>query len=68
MIQKRYLHHDGKGILQPDFEKLNYDSVGLGLKNIESRIKVLRGSISFDIDSTNTYYKVTIEVPREPGK
>lgn len=59
------IHHDGKGILQPDFEKLNYDSVGLGLKNIESRIKVLRGSISFEIDSTHTYYKVTVEVPRE---
>lgn len=62
------IHHDGKGILQPDFEKLNFDSAGLGLKNIESRIKVLRGSISFDIDSTQTYYKVTIEVPREPVK
>ena len=59
------IHHDGKGILQPEFEKLNYNSTGLGLKNIESRIKVLKGSISFDIDSTRTYYKVTIEVPRE---
>ncbi len=59
------IHHDGKGILQPDFEKLNYDSMGLGLKNIESRIKVLKGSIAFDIDSTHTYYKVTIEVPTE---
>jgi len=62
------IHHDGKGILQKDFEKLNYDAAGLGLKNIESRIKVLKGSISFDIDSTQTYYKVTIEVPREPNK
>ncbi|MDQ6761341.1 MAG: histidine kinase [Bacteroidota bacterium] len=59
------IHHDGKGILQSDFEKLNYDSMGLGLKNIESRIKVLKGSIAFDIDSTHTYYKVTIEVPTE---
>lgn len=57
------IHHDGKGILQEEFEKLSYDSGGLGLKNIESRIKVLKGSISFDIDSTQTYYKVTIEVP-----
>jgi two-component system, NarL family, sensor kinase len=59
------IHHDGKGILQPEFEQLNYNSTGLGLKNIESRIKVLKGSISFNIDSTHTYYKVTIEVPRE---
>ena len=62
------IHHDGKGILQEEFEKLSYNSGGLGLKNIESRIKVLKGSISFDIDSTQTYYKVTIEVPREPRK
>src|SRR5665213_1488434 len=62
------IHHDGKGILQDDFERLNYDSIGLGLKNIESRIKVLNGKIYFDIDSTQTYYKVTIEVPREPNK
>jgi signal transduction histidine kinase len=62
------IHHDGKGILQSDFEKFNSDSTGLGLKNIESRIKVLRGTIAFDIDSTHTYYKVTIEVPKETRK
>ncbi len=62
------IHHDGKGILQEEFEKLSYDSGGLGLKNIESRIKVLKGSISFDIDSTQTYYKVTIEIPIERGR
>lgn len=62
------IHHDGKGILQDDFERLNYDSIGLGLKNIESRIKVLNGKIYFDIDSTETYYKVTIEIPRAQRK
>ena len=62
------IHHDGIGILQSEFEKLNFNSGGLGLKNIESRIKVLGGGISFDIDSTKTYYKVTIEVPREQNK
>ena len=59
------IHHDGKGILQPQFEKLEHDSHGLGLKNIQSRIKVLKGKILFEIDSSETYYKVTIEVPRE---
>jgi len=62
------IHHDGKGILQQDFDKLEYNSVGLGLKNIQSRMRVLRGRISFEIDSTHTYYKVTIEIPREPVK
>lgn len=62
------IHHDGKGILQEEFEKLSFTSSGLGLKNIESRIKVLKGAIAFDIDSTKTYYKVTIEIPIEPSR
>ena len=62
------LHHDGKGILQEDFDRMEYNSTGLGLKNIQSRIRVLRGRIFFEIDSTHTYYKITIEVPRESVK
>lgn len=60
------IHHDGKGILQQDFDKMEQHSTGLGLKNIQSRIRVLKGKIFFEIDSTHTYYKITIEVPREP--
>src|SRR6187397_2702107 len=30
------VHHDGRGIVQADFEKLNKSNVGLGLKNISS--------------------------------
>ncbi len=59
------LHHDGTGIVQADFEKLNQSALGLGLKNIASRIKVLKGRIYFEIDPSHTYYKVTIEVPIE---
>ncbi len=62
------VHHDGKGVLQSDYEKMENNSSGLGLKNIQSRISVLKGKIFFEIDSTHTYYKVTIEVPREPIK
>ena len=59
------IHHDGKGILQSQFEKLEHDSQGLGLKNIQNRITVLKGKIYFEIDSSQTYYKVTIEIPRQ---
>ena len=59
------LHHDGKGIVQAEFDKLNYHSHGLGLKNIASRMKVLNGRILFEIDSSHTYYKVTLEIPKE---
>ena len=56
-------HHDGKGITQEDFEKMNKSSIGLGLKNIQSRIKVLDGQIRFEKDNSQTFFKVTIEKP-----
>lgn len=58
------LHHDGQGIIQTDFDRLNHVSTGLGLKNIASRIKVLNGRIFFEIDPSHTYYKVTLEIPK----
>src|SRR5678816_2816852 len=58
------MHHDGKGLTQSDFEKLNKSSGGLGLKNITSRLKLLQGRIFFEKDMSQTYYKVTIEVPK----
>ena len=61
------IHHDGQGLIQSEFDRLNNVSTGLGLKNIQSRIRVLRGSIFFEIDASHTYYKVTIEVPKEPA-
>ncbi|HVF96636.1 MAG TPA: ATP-binding protein [Flavisolibacter sp.] len=59
------IHHDGKGLVQSDFEKLNKSKTGLGLKNITSRLRVMHGQIHFEKDVSQTYYKVTIEVPRE---
>lgn len=59
------IHHDGRGIVQADFEKLNKSNIGLGLKNISSRLRVAQGSIFFEKDSSQTYYKVTIEVPKD---
>src|SRR6195952_752412 len=58
------LHHDGRGLTQADFEKLGKSNVGLGLKNIQSRLKVLQGKIFFEKDMSQTYYKVTIELSR----
>lgn len=59
------LHHDGQGIVQTEFDRLNQYSTGLGLKNIASRMKVLNGRIFFEIDPSHTYYKVTLEIPKE---
>ncbi|MFT3702849.1 MAG: histidine kinase [Agriterribacter sp.] len=59
------LHHDGRGITQTDFDRLNKSAAGLGLKNIQSRAKVLHAKIEFERDLSQTYYKVTLEVPVE---
>ena len=59
------IHHDGKGLVQSDFEKLNKSKAGLGLKNITSRLRVIHGKINFEKDPSQTYYKITIEIPKE---
>lgn len=62
------LHHDGRGITQSDFERLNKSSLGLGLKNIQSRVKVLHGRIEFEKDLSQAYYKVTLDIPVEDAE
>ncbi len=59
------IHHDGRGIVQSDFDKLNKSNVGLGLKNISSRLRLVEGHINFEKDVSQTYYKVTIEMPKD---
>jgi two-component system NarL family sensor kinase len=65
--EKFYLrvHHDGRGIVQADFEKLTKSNIGLGLKNISSRLRVVQGSIHFEKDISQTYYKITLELPKD---
>jgi two-component system, NarL family, sensor kinase len=62
------IHHDGKGIIQTEFEQLSFTGNGLGLKNIDSRMQVLHGKIAFEIDESKTYYKVTMEIPKKEPK
>lgn len=57
------IHHDGKGITQETYHKMSSSAQGLGLKNIRSRLDLLRGQIQFDIDASHTYFKVTVEIP-----
>jgi two-component system, NarL family, sensor kinase len=59
------IHHDGKGIIQSDFERLTKSNTGLGLKNITSRLSLIKGSIVFEKDISQTYYKATIELPKD---
>ena len=57
------IHHDGRGLEQPDFEALNKHPEGLGLKNISSRLRVVDGQILFERDPSLTSYKVTVQLP-----
>ena len=54
-----------RAIRSSDFDKLNKSNVGLGLKNISSRLRVVQGNINFEKDISQTYYKVTIEMPTD---
>ena len=43
------IEHDGRGINQQEFEQLRYKKDGLGLKNIQNRVILLKGSIHFSV-------------------
>jgi signal transduction histidine kinase len=63
------VHHDGHGLEQDTFDKLSKSNTGLGLKNIKSRVNLLQGIIHFEKDVSKTYYKMTLELPKdEPWK
>jgi two-component system, NarL family, sensor kinase len=53
--------HNGEGLTQEQFEELRYGKEGLGLKNIQNRIILLKGTIHFTIDSGG--YHINIRVP-----
>jgi two-component system, NarL family, sensor kinase len=57
------IQHDGKGVVQAEFEKLLFESEGLGLKNIENRMRVLGGRVKFEKGKDDEVYKITMEIP-----
>ena len=56
--------HNGEGLTQVEFEKLRYEKEGLGLKNIQNRVILLKGSINFS--NGNEGYSTNIHVPVNP--
>ena len=55
------LFHNGDGLTQEQFEELRYQKEGLGLKNIQNRIILLKGTIHFT--SGDEGYRINIHVP-----
>lgn len=55
------IKHNGTGLSQEEFEQLRYEKKGLGLKNIQNRIILLKGKINFA--SNKTENSITLTVP-----
>ncbi|MEO6668654.1 MAG: ATP-binding protein [Ferruginibacter sp.] len=55
------IKHDGKGLSQEQFEAFRYNKEGLGLKNIQNRVILLKGSIEFFTAENNS--SISIYVP-----
>jgi len=55
------LFHNGEGLTQEQFEELRYRKEGLGLKNIQNRIILLKGTIHFT--SGDEGYRINLHVP-----
>ncbi len=55
------IFYDGKGITQQEFEDLRYKKEGLGLKNIQNRVILLKGKIEFSREADG--YRTIIFLP-----
>ena len=55
------VQHNGNGISQIDFETLRYSKDGLGLKNIQNRVILLKGNIAFAKDDFG--FRIDFNVP-----
>lgn len=55
------LFHNGDGLTQQQFEELRYRKEGLGLKNIQNRVILLKGSIHFTNGTDG--YRIKIHIP-----
>jgi len=53
--------HNGKGLSHQEFEALRYRKEGLGLKNIQNRVILLKGHIFFSSEPEG--YQVKIHIP-----
>jgi two-component system, NarL family, sensor kinase len=58
------IFHNGDGLTQEQFETLRYQKQGLGLKNIQNRVILLKGNILFSREPGG--YRIQIQIPVKP--
>jgi signal transduction histidine kinase len=56
------INHDGQGLSQQDFEELRYKTHGLGLRNIQNRLILLKGAILFQKNETS--FTIFLTIPK----
>ncbi|MGZ3871616.1 MAG: sensor histidine kinase [Mucilaginibacter sp.] len=61
-VLKLTIYHDGNGLTQKQYEKLRFQKHGLGLKNIQNRVILLKGGLMFS-HKPDGYY-IDIYVPK----
>jgi signal transduction histidine kinase len=59
------IQFDGSGLSQEQFEELRYKPDGLGLKNIQNRIILLKGNIYFEKNNPENRIRLTVPLNRE---
>lgn len=57
-----YIEYDGNGMNQEEYEKKLYQVQGLGLKNIQNRLNVLKGYVFYE-KSDNLTNTITVRLP-----
>lgn len=57
------LQHNGKGLLQDDFEHYIYKPGANGLKNIVNRLSLLHAVIYFNLNEDSHLYEIRITIP-----
>ncbi len=62
-----FIEHDGNGLSDEEFKQKLYSTQGLGLKNIQNRLNILKGTIHFEKSNTlmNTIF-VQIPITYKP--
>jgi two-component system NarL family sensor kinase len=58
------IFHNGNGLTQEEFEERRFQKEGLGLKNIQNRVILLKGNIRFT--NGREGYRINIHVPVKP--
>lgn len=56
------IEHNGTGLSQQEFEEKLFSINGLGLKNIQNRLNILKGNIFFK-KTTNAADSITVSIP-----